>query len=168
MIVSEIMRVSESLPSGFRATQVWIYIGAGLFLLALLLSAVLVPDLRILHSLQALIYIAVIALVRRNSAWGYGMGFSVAIVWNAMGLFITHLIQKGAITFWLLLRTGHGGQLMPMTVTLGAIGHFMLIFAAIPAVSRINTDSRKWWKFAGGSALSIACFALLVAFFKPH
>lgn len=136
--------------------------------MALLLSAVLVPELRILHSLQALIYVAVIVLARRNSAWGYGAGFSVAILWNAMGLFITHLIQTGAISFWLLLRTGHAGQLVPMTVTLGAIGHFILIFTTILAMSCFNAESRKWWKFAGGSALSIAYFALLVAFFKPH
>jgi hypothetical protein len=136
--------------------------------MALLLSAVLVPDLRILHTLQALIYVAVIVLARRNSAWGYGAGFSVAILWNAMGLFITHLIQIGAIAFWSLLRTGRAGQLVPITVTLGGIGHFILIFTTILAMSRFNAESRKWWKFAGGNVLSVAYFALLVAFFKPH
>lgn len=139
-----------------------------LFLTALLLSAILVPDLRILHSLQALIYIAVVVLARRNSAWGYGAGFSVAILWNAMGLFITHLIQAGAIAFWLWLRTGHAEQFVPMAVTLGGIGHFILIFASILAVFRFNAEPRKWWKFAGGSALSVAYFALLVALFRPH
>jgi len=168
VIVCEIMRVKEALPNALRSTQVWIYIGATIFLAALLLSAVLVPDLRILHSLQALIYVAVVVLVRRNSAWGYGAGFSVAILWNVMGLFVTHLIQTGAIAFWLLLRTGHAEQFVPMTVTLGGIGHFMLIFAAPLAMSCFNAESRKWLKFAGGSVLSIAYFALLVAFFKPH
>jgi len=158
----------EAPPNGLRSTQVWIYIGAALFLLALLLSAVLVPDLRILHSFQALIYVAVVVLARRNSAWGYGAGFAFGIVWNGMSLFITHLIQTGAVAFWLSLRTGHVEQLVPMTVTLGGIGHFILIFATILAVSRFNAETRKWWKFAGGSVLSIAYFALLVAFFKPH
>jgi len=162
------MRVKDARPNGFRPTQVWIYIGAALFLLALLLSAILVPDLRILHSLQALIYVAVIVLARRNSAWVYGAGFSIAILWNAMGLFMTHLIQAGATAFWLLLHTGHAEQLVPMTVALGGIGHFILIFATILAASRLNAENRKWWKFAGGSALSVAYFALLVAFFKPH
>jgi hypothetical protein len=160
--------MKDARSNGFRPTQVWVYIGAALFLLALLLSAVLVSDLRILHSLQALIYVAVIVLARRNSAWGYGAGFSIAILWNAMGLFITHLIQTGAIAFWLLLRTGHAEQLVPMTVALGGIGHFILIFATILATSRLNAESRKWWKFAGGCALSVAYFALLVVFFKPH
>jgi hypothetical protein len=80
------------------------------------------PDLRILHSLQALIYVVVIVLVRRSSAWGFGADFSIVILWNAMCLFITHLIQTGAIPFWLLLSTGHAEQLVPMTVALDGIG----------------------------------------------
>jgi hypothetical protein len=147
---------------------VWTYLGAGLFFVALLVSAILVPDLRILHSFQSLIYIAVIILARRNSPWGYGAGFAVAIVWNGMNLFVTHLIQAGAVAFWSSLRTGHVKQLVPMMVTLGGIGHFILIFAAILAVLRCNTEIRKWRKFAGGGVLSVAYFALLVAFFRPH
>jgi hypothetical protein len=158
----------EASPNGLRSTQAWIYIGAVLFLLALLLSAVLVPDLRTLHSFQALIYVAVVVLARRNSAWGYGAGFAIAIVWNGMGLFITHLIQTGAVAFWLSLRSGHVEQLVPMTVTLGGIGHFILIFATILPILRFNTETRKWWKFVGGGVLSIAYFALLVVLFRPH
>ena len=55
-----------------------------------------------------------------------------------------------------------------MTVALGGIGHFILIFATILAAFRLNAEKRKWWKFAGGSVLSVAYFALLVAFFGPH
>ena len=162
------MRAREAQSNAFRSTLVLIYIGAGLFLLALLLSAIFVPDLRILHSLQALIYVAVVVLAHRNSAWGYGAGFSIAILWNLMGLFITHLIQAGAVALWLLLRTGHTGELVPITVTLGGFGHFILICGTILASIRFNSEPRKWWKFAGGSTLSIAYFALLVAFFQPH
>jgi hypothetical protein len=162
------MHVREARPNGFRSTQAGIYIGAALFLVALLLSAIFVPDLRVLHSFQALIYIAVVILAHRNSAWGYGAGFAIAIAWNAMGLFLTHLIQVGAVAFWLSLRTGHIEQIVPMTVTLGGIGHFILIFTTILAMLRFNAETRNWWKFAGGGVLSITYFALLVAFFKPH
>jgi hypothetical protein len=89
-------------------------------------------------------------------------------VWNGMNLFVTHLIQAGAVAFWSSLRTGHVQQLVPMMVTLGGLGHFILIFAAILAVLRCNAEIRKWWKFTGGGVLSIAYFALLVAFFRPH
>jgi hypothetical protein len=168
VIVSNAMRLSEAEPNRFHSTLRWLYIGAGLFLLALLISAILVPDLRILHSLQALIYVAVIVLARRNSAWGYGAGFSVAILWNSMGLFLTHLIQAGAIALWSLLRTGHARELVPMAVTLGGIGHFILICASVLLMVRCNGEPRKWWKFAGGGVLSLAYFALLVALFQPH
>jgi hypothetical protein len=148
--------------------QAWTNLGATLFLVALLVSAIVVPELRVLHSFQALIYIAVIVLARRNSPWGYGAGFAIAIVWNGMSLFVTHLMQAGAVAIWLSLRTGHVQQLVPMMVTLGGIGHFILIVAALIALVGHNTEARKWWKFAGGGILSIAYFALIVAFARPH
>jgi hypothetical protein len=155
-------------PDGFHSAQVWIYIGATLFLVALLVSAIVVPELRLLHSFQALIYVAVIVLARRNSAWGYGAGFAIAVVWNGMSLFITHLMQAGAVAFWSSLRTWHVEQLVPMMVTLGGAGHFILIFASIMALLRQNADATKWWKFAGGGALAVAYFALIVSFARPH
>lgn len=158
----------EGRLDGRHSAQLWTYTGAILFLVALLVSAILVPELRILHSLQALIYIAVIVLARRNSPWGYGAGFAVAIVWNGMSLFVTHLIQTGVLAFWSSLRAGHVQQPLPMMVTLGGIGHFILIVAALFAVLRHNKEARKWWKFAGGGVVSVAYFALLAAFFRPH
>ncbi len=154
--------------SGPRSTQVWTYIGATLFLVALLVSAIVIPELRLLHSFQALIYIAVIVLVRRNSPWGYGAGFAISIVWNGVSLFVTHLIQAGAVAIWSSLRTGHIHQLDTMMVTLGGVGHFILIAAALFAIVRHNAETRKWWKFAGGGVLSVAYFALIVAFARPH
>ena len=140
-IVSEVRRVKDARLHGSCMARLWVYIGAALFLLALLLSAILVPDLRILHSLQSLIYVAVIVLAHRNSAWGYGAGFSIAILWNAMGIFVTHLIQTGAVAFWLLLRTGHTEQLVPISVALGGIGHFILIFATTVAVFGLREEN---------------------------
>jgi len=148
--------------------QVWTFIGATFFLVALLVSAILVPDLRILHFFQALIYVAVIVLARRNSPWGYGAGFAIAIVWNAMSLYVTHLFEVGAVAFWSLLRTGHILQIVPMMVTLGGIGHFILIVATLFAILRYNSSARKWWKFVGGSLVAVAYFALIVSFAHPH
>ncbi len=75
--------------------------------MALLVSAILVPALRVLHSLQALIYVAVIVRAHRESPWGFGAGVSSGIVWNALNILVTHLIQAGAAAFWLWLRSGH-------------------------------------------------------------
>src|SRR5215831_6177448 len=92
------------------ATHVWIPIGAAVFIAALTVSAIVVPELRLLHLMQALIYVAVIVLARRNSAWGFGAGFAIAIVWNGLSLFVTRLMQAGAVAFWSSLRAGHVEQ----------------------------------------------------------
>src|SRR6202012_1270352 len=42
--------------------KILIYIGAAIFLVALLVSAILLPEFRVLHCFQALIYVAVIVL----------------------------------------------------------------------------------------------------------
>lgn len=64
-----------------------VYWGAGFFTLALALSAIFDPSIRVLHTLQALIYLAVIWLVRRSSSWGYGAGFFIAVLWNYTNLY---------------------------------------------------------------------------------
>ncbi len=85
-----------------------------------------------------------------------------------MSLFVTHLMQAGALAVWTSLRTGHVEQLVPMIVLLGGVGHFILIFATLIALKRHSAEAKKWWKFAGGGALALAYFALLVAFAQPH
>ncbi len=153
--------------NGPRSAQLWTYIGAALFLVALLGSAMAIPGLRILHSFQALLYIAVVVLARRNSPWGYGAGFAIAIVWNGIEL-VAHIMQADAVAVWSSLRTGRVPPLVPMAVMLGGAAHFIFIVAALFALVPHNTEARKWRKFVGGGVLSIAYFALLVAFARPH
>lgn len=144
-----------------------IWIGAGLFLIALAGSAFIIPELRPLHLLQALIYVAIIVLSRRDSPWGYGAGFTIAVFWNAFSLFVTHLMQAGVGELWLLLRTGEAKRPDTMMVLVGGIGHFILIFACLAAIFHCSTDNRRWWKFAGGGILALAYFALIVAVARP-
>jgi len=105
------MDTIETVETATRAkasslTCVWIPIGAALFIVALIGSAAVVPQLRPLHFFQALIYVAVILLARRNSAWGFGAGVSVPACWNYLQLFLTHNFQSGARLFWSFLHTG--------------------------------------------------------------
>jgi hypothetical protein len=88
--------------------RVSILLGTGIFLLALAVSAAIVPQLRPLHALQALIYLVLIFLTRRNSAWGFGAGVVIATAWNSLNLFVTHLLYAGAGQLWILL---HGGKM---------------------------------------------------------
>jgi hypothetical protein len=145
----------------------WISIGSALFLIALTVSALVVPQLRLLHFLQAFIYVAVVVLAGRNSVWGYGVGVTIAVAWNSLNLFVTHLMQAGAIAFWSLLRTGQVRRLDTMMVTLGGIGHFILIAACLTAFIH-QTGNRRWWAFAGGGALALAYFALIIIVVRPR
>jgi hypothetical protein len=146
----------------------WIPIGAALFLVALTVSALVVPQLRFLHLLQALIYVVVVALARRNSAWDFGAGFTVAVAWNCLNLFVTHLMQVGVVVFWSFLRTGHVRRVDTMMVPVGGIGQFILIVACLAALLELRTDNRKWRKFFLGGALALAYLALIVAIARPR
>jgi hypothetical protein len=149
-------------------TRTWIPIGSGLFLVALTVSAVVVPNLRLLHFLQALIYVAVVVLARRNSAWGFGAGFTIAVVWNCLETFGPHIMQAGAVMIWSFLHTGQVQHLETMMVPIGGIGHFILIIACMAALLKQKTDNNKWWKFVGGGALALAYFALIILIARPH
>jgi hypothetical protein len=149
------------------STHVWIVIGAALFLVALLISALVVPQLRLLHLLQAFIYVAIIILARRNNVFALGAGITIAVAWNCLNLFVTHLIQAGALAFWSFVRTGQIRRLDTMMVTLGGIGHFVLIIACVAALIQ-TTDSKKWWKFLVGGLMTLGYFALIVAIARPR
>ena len=158
-------------------SRVSIPIGVGLFLLALAVSAFFVPQLRLLHALQALIYVAVIVLTRRNSPWGFGIGVIIPTAWNCLNLFVTHLFQKGAVQFWSLvhtgqfwslLRTGHVSRPETMMVTVGGVAHFLLIVACIAGFMQLQPHLKQWGQFFAGGLLAMAYFALIIAIALPR
>jgi hypothetical protein len=153
---------------GSSSTHVWIPIGAGLFLIALLVSAMAVPELRLLHFLQALIYVAVVILARRKSVFAFGAGFTIAVAWNCLEFFGPHLIQAGAVQLWSFLHTGHVSHVETMMVPVGAVGHVILIVACLAAFLSQATDKRKWVKFLTGGVLVLGYFALIVAIARPR
>ena len=153
--------------NGSSSTRVWVPIGAGLFLVALAVSAAAVPELRPLHFLQALIYVAVI-LVRRNNVFALGAAFTIAVAWNCLEFFGPHLMQAGAVMFWSFLHTGQVQHLETMMVPIGGIGHFILIIACLTALFHQTTDTKKWWKFIAGGGLVLGYFALIVVIARPR
>ena len=150
------------------ATKLWISIGAGLFLVALTVSAWALPQLRLLHMLQALIYIAIVILAHRNSAWGFGAGATMAVAWNSLNLFVTHLMEVGAVAFWHFVRTGRVQALVPMMVALGGIAHFILLAACLAAILQQRPERHKWWKFMGGGLICVAYLVLIVVIANPR
>jgi hypothetical protein len=154
--------------AGSAGWQVWILIGALLFLVALSISAFEVSQLRFLHVLQALIYIAVVILARRNSAWGLGAGIAVAVFWNSLQLFVTHNMQRGLVLFWSFVSTGQLRQPDTMMVALGWMGHCFLIAGCLGAFFKQRASDRNWWKFVGGGVIGLGYLALIVAIALPH
>ena len=150
------------------STHVWIPIGAGLFLVALAVSAAAVPQLRLLHLLQAFIYVAIVILARRNNVFAFGAGFTIAVVWNCLEFFGPHLIQAGAVLLWTFLHTGQVRHVDTMMVPLAGIGHLILIFACLTAFFNQTTGTRKWWKFVVGGVLVLGYFALVIAIARPR
>ena len=151
-----------------RWIRVCIPIGAGLFILALLFSAILLPQFRLLHIFQALIYVAILLITRRNSPWGFGAGVVVPTAWNCLSLFITHLMQAGAAQLWSLLRTGHVSQPDALAVLLGGVAHFLLIAACIGGFLQLRPRLRQWGEFFGGGLAAMAYFALIIITMAPH
>jgi hypothetical protein len=149
-------------------TRVSILIGSGLFIFALTVSAILVPQLRVLHFFQALIYVVVAVLTLRNSPWGFGAGVITAAAWNSLNLFVTHLMQAGAVQFWSLLTTGHVRRPDTLMVMVGGMAHFLLIIACLTAFLQLPRGMKLWGRFFTGGLLALAYLVLIVATTAPR
>lgn len=154
--------------AGSRWIRVSISVGAGLFILALALSAVVVPQLRLLHLFQALIYVAVIVLTRRNSAWGFGVGVIIPVLWNSLNLFVTHLFQAGVGVFLSFLRTGHVSRPDTLMVPVGGLAHCLLIVACMAGFLQLRPGMKQWGQFFAGGLLAFAYLGLIVVTTAPH
>ena len=73
----------------------WLIIsGSLLFILALAVSAVFVPEIRWLHLFQALMYVSTVILSLRGSRWGYFVGVSTAGFWNYLLAFASPVFAR--------------------------------------------------------------------------
>jgi hypothetical protein len=147
---------------------IFIILGAVIFLIALTISAFFVPQLRVLHVLQALIYVTIIILVTRNVPWILGAGVFISIFWNCFNLFITHLIQSGGGQLFSLIRTGQVTRPDTLMVFVGGIGHFILIAACSVAFIKSEPGKIQWVQFFGGGLLAVAYLILIVSIVAPR
>lgn len=135
---------------------------------ALTVSAIFVPALRLLHVFQALIYVAVIVLTRRASAWGFGIGVFIATAWNGLQFFLSHLIQAGAEQLWLLMRTGAVSRPDTLMVAVGGGAHCVLIVGCFAGFIQLRPGMPQWSRFVAGGLLALAYFGLIVALLLPR
>jgi hypothetical protein len=151
-----------------RSASILICVGAGLFIFALTVSAIVVPALRLLHVFQALIYVAVIVLTRRASVWGFGIGVFIATAWNGLQFFVSHLIQAGAGQLWLLMRTGTVSRPDTLMVAAGGAAHCVLIVGCAIGFIQLRPGMPQWSRFVAGGLLALAYFGLIVALLLPR
>jgi hypothetical protein len=151
------MTAYQSAPAWARFS---VQAGTGLVILALFVSAVSDPTIRVLHALQALIYVAAIVLARRDNAWGLGAGCIIAAFWNYMNLFVSNFIATGLRELSLLLTAG---ELRPGQIAVvAAIGHFLLIFGCLALFLQLRPRLRLWRQFVGGGVLAVGYLVLIV------
>ena len=155
-----------------RAESRWlrwsIVVGAGLSIFALFLSAVFEPSIRVLHALQALIYVAVVMLTRRNSPWGYGAGVVVSAFWNYVNLFVTTFIRSGLDQLAALLQTGRIARPDQFLALIAATGHFVLIAACLIGFLKSRPNAGAWRQFVGGGLLAVAYFIAIIVVTGPQ
>jgi hypothetical protein len=142
--------------------------GAGFFIVALWVSAIFDPTIRLLHVLQALIYVAVILLARRRSAWGYGAGFTIALFWNYTNLFVTTFVAGGLHALGILLTTGRLTRPDLLIALVAAGGHFLLMAGCAAGFLRRRPGPWEWTRFAAGGALAVAYFAAIIVTTGPQ
>jgi hypothetical protein len=134
----------------------------------LLVSAVFEPKIRVLHALQSLIYVAVIMLAHRKSAWGYGAGCIISAFWNYINLFVTTFIWAGVEQWLGLLQTGQLKRPDLALSLIAAVGHFLLIIACLAGFLRRSPRAREWGQFLGGGVLAVIYFAAIILTTGPQ
>lgn len=161
--------ISASHSNRYTKVELAIVVSACIFIFALAVSAYFEPRIRLLHTLQALIYIFVIVLARRHSKWAYGVGLSIAAFWNYANLFVTTFIRNGLENLHLLVSGKpviDGGALIALPA---ALGHFGMIVFCIWAY--VNLRDKRWsdvFVLVASAFLSIGYFALIVALTGPQ
>jgi hypothetical protein len=159
---------ARSVVAGSHWSRGWVLLGAGLVILALIGSAAAVPQLRLLHTFQALIYLAVILLAGRNHASAFGAGIAVAVAWNSLQLFVTHLFQAGGRVLWDLLSTGQLHRPDTLAVFVGGVGHFVLIVGCLGGFRQLRPGKAEWRRFVIGGASALAYLVVIVATMRPR
>ncbi len=138
-----------------------IHVGASMFVVALAASVFFDPSIWVLHTFQALIYVAVMVLAQRESPLGFGAGSVIALLWNGANLFATGFIAAALHTLHTVLSTGHISRPVLLLVLVGAAGHFLMIAGCLACFFRSSSGRRQWARFLGGAILGIIALVLI-------
>ncbi len=150
-----------------RWATIPIVVGSVMFVLGLTVSALFAPEWRPLHVLQALIYVAIVALALRNSPWGFGAGMFVAAFWNWLSTFATTATRDGIAELVNVVQSGtvHRPDLLLSLVAF--LGHLLVMLGCAVGVVRVRRDRRVWAKFVAGGVLALAYLLTIVFALGP-
>jgi hypothetical protein len=151
------MTIMEHGVSRSRWIRNSILIGVWFFIFALAVAAIFDPRIRVLHIFQALIYLAVLVLTRRNSPWGFGMGALIAIFWNY--IFLVSLIGLGVETVWINLRSGRPDLILQLLASLSQV---LLIVACLAGFLSSQPTIKQWMQFVAGGLLAVSYFIVSI------
>jgi hypothetical protein len=140
-----------------------ILLGGGFFILSLAISALFVPEIRALHVVQALMYVAVILLSARHNRWGYFVGASVAGFWNLTALF-------GSVLFVELLA--HPSRPDLVLQGLAWLANLAVVVGSVLGYRRLATAPKDAGRFAlafvASTAFLVAATAVLAPTYLPN
>lgn len=140
-----------------------------LFIFALAVSAYFEPAIRVLHTFQAFIYLAVTAGALRHQKWAYGAGISIAAFWNYINLFVTTFIRNGIETLAVITSGAHVADPGTVIAIPAALGHFGMIAFCLWAYLRLrNKRLTDIGILLGSGAVAIGYFAAIIAIFGPQ
>jgi hypothetical protein len=131
----------------------------GSWIAILLVSGFAEPLVRTLHLFQSAIYVAVIILVLRKSKWAFGLGISIALIWDDFNLH-TGLVFRAGFERWGELFAGHGVKnAMQLMAPVAFFAHLLLI-----VVLAVRYSRRRDKQLLDAPGLGV-CFVVAVAYF---
>jgi len=144
-------------------------IGAVLFTVMLIVSAVVEADIRWLHFFQAWMYVATVVLAARNNRIGYFIGLSAAGFWVYTNLFVTTFFLNGLHELRLLITTGHVARPDQFISVPAWFGNLLVVTGAAWGYARLRQKSaRDLATFLLTCALTTGFFAADMATFQPR
>ncbi len=147
-----------------------IVVAATGFIAILALSAAFDHTIIWLHVFQALMYLAVIALVLRGNRLGYFLGAAIAGFWNYTNLFVTNFFANGLRALSHLISTGqliHPDQL----IAVAAVAlHFVMLGAGLTMIIRTSRGGAgaDLLRFLAVFVIANGYFIACVALFQPR
>jgi hypothetical protein len=139
------------------------------FIAILALAAVFDHTIIVLHSLQALMYLAVIGLVLRGNRWGYFIAVAIAGFWNYTSLFVNTFFMSGVRALKQSIATGHLTHPDQIIAVAAVAFHLVMIVAALILIVQTSRKAGPdLARLVAAFVVFTGYFAVIIAFSQPR